>query len=325
MSNTTRLFGRGGSSFAAAQLVYGHNGAGWVAAQKVYAHNGSGWYLRYGPLTVSSVTHVSHSSSGASSAGSDSGVAGISVSGGSGSYSYSWAYLSGDGSFGCSNSAISNPTFSRSFSGVGNGSTSTVTGSWRCTVTDIQSGATVTGDCSISLAWQNTSSGGGFSPVTNDYTSSGSETVPSGATNLTITIIAGDGSGGFGLTEEPGPVEYHGGNGGSGAQCVIFRSVASGDWGGGLSFTIDAGGGYGIGGNVSTSGSLMAGSIAMSAYGGSPGGAASSGTHGADGAGGSGSGGTVTSGTTGAGGAGGSGSGVYGEDRTGGFARFAWT
>ena len=113
-----------------------------------------------------------------------------------------------------------------------------------------------------------------FTPITNTYgAGSGSETVPTGATSLTITAYGTGGSGGYGYDASgvgDGPF-YGGGGGGSGALVVRTISVSSGDYGGSVSWTVPAGG-YGSGGNTTATGSLTAGSISVSAGGGASGG-----------------------------------------------------
>jgi len=242
VGNTTRLYGNV-SSFALAQGVWGHNGSSFQPAKYVYVHNGSGWVGAYSVLSVTSTTNASGSNSGASSSGSASGGGSISVSGNIGSLTYFWAYLSGDASILCSNAAAQSPTFSRPFSGVGDGTSSNITGSWRCTVTDGQTGATVAGDISIWLTWQNTTSGGGFSPFTSTFDSgSGNETVPTGSSQLVVTLYGRGGAGG----NWPGDGGSAGGGGG-GAYCNKTIAVSAGNWGQSLAYVV---------GNSSVSGTL---------------------------------------------------------------------
>lgn len=76
----------------------------------------------------------------------------------SGSRSYHWDYVSGDASIAPNDANAQNPTFSRSFTGVANGSTSAgVSAVWKVTITDTATGAQSYDTRTIGpLAWQNT-------------------------------------------------------------------------------------------------------------------------------------------------------------------------
>lgn len=144
---------------------------------------------------------------------------------------------------------------------------------------------------------------GGFTPVTNTYTSGtgATETVPTGATSVTITVDGGGGAGGYNSSTL-------GGGGGGGARSVRTIAVT-----GGNTFTYTVGSsvagrstaGTGSTGNASSvSGTVSGGSVSMTANGGA------GGTTSAGGAGGTATGGTTNTsgsagtsgGTTGAGG-----------------------
>src|SRR5690348_15729768 len=141
MGNTTHL--RGNASAALASLVYGKSGGSTLAAKCVYVKNGGVVKGIYSVLSPSGTSSLSGAGSGASTSGTATTSAGANVSatGNIGTLSYSWAYLSGDRSITCSSNTSANPTFSRAFSGVSNGTTSSpVSGVWRCTITDGDTG-----------------------------------------------------------------------------------------------------------------------------------------------------------------------------------------
>lgn len=155
----------------------------------------------------------------------------------------------------------------------------------------------------------------GFTPLTRTYTSGtgATETVPAGATSVTIRIVGGGGSG------AKDSVNFAGG-GGSGGYSVRTISVV-----GGNTFTYTAGqGGVGVsidgtdgnpGGASSVSGTVSGGSVSMTANGGGAGETAF-----VDGAGGTATGGTTnTTGNSGSGGVGGAS--VYGGYGAGGNGR----
>lgn len=234
MGNTTKLWGYS-SSYALAQAVWGHNGTSWLPAKGLWVYDGNAWRARYSVIASTLNSNIAKTGSGASTSGSVSDVGGVSsVSGNLGSVTYSWAYLSGDGSIAPNNSAAAQPTWARSFSGVANGSTSsTVTATWRCTITDAATGANQLRDYSISFAWQNTIPA--FSPFTSTYyTGSGSETVPTGASQLVIEAF---GRGGFPGSFDVGSGSGGGGGGGAG-RSVKTIAIGSGDWGQSLSWSI---------------------------------------------------------------------------------------
>lgn len=234
MGNTTRFYARGGS-FTPAQGVWGHNGSSFQPAQKVWAHNGSSWVGVYSVLSVASKSNASNTSSGASSSGTASASNGtMSGSGNIGSLSYSWANVGGDGSISINNAALQTPTFSRNFSGVSPEGSANVSGTWRCTMTDLQTGATVQDTISVSLTWQNTTPA--FSGQTDTYPgpASGTASRPTGASTVTIYIIGGGGQGGSGQFMD-GDHQYGGGGAQGGGRVVWTGSAAS-------AYTYNAGG-----------------------------------------------------------------------------------
>ena len=186
-----------------------------------------------------------------------------------------------------------------------------------------------------------------FTPVTNTYTSgSGNETVPSGATSLTLTVVGAGGYGGGSYSDFVSDVYNSGGGGGGAGYSTITRAVASGDWSTTIAYSVGAFGGV----SSTTTGSIAAGAVSLTGGGGGNGTSADSGSGGVGGAGGSASGGsTNTSGSAGgdgsasmssgnAGGAGGASGGTaygYGGDGAsapgtsgavgGGVVIFAWT
>lgn len=193
-----------------------------------------------------------------------------------------------------------------------------------------------------------------FTPVTNTHSTpgSGSETVPPGATSLTITVRSGSGEAG-GYYTDPEFGTFHGAGGGGGAQSTRTIAIAPSDWNGSLNYTVGGAGAGGAindaqdasndgiaGGNSSVTGTLNAGSVNMTCTGGGGG----LGGWNAGGSGGGGSAGTASGGTTntngspggnvsglsgGLGGAGGGGApaggGADGGDGGAGSVIFAWT
>jgi len=170
-----------------------------------------------------------------------------------------------------------------------------------------------------------------FAPITNIYTTPGSfvETVPNGATMVTITV---DGAGaGGGKSSAIGVFDADGGGGGSRA-VLTSRPVLPAEWNSTVAYVVGAGGAGGAtsnalganGGASTVSGTLNSTAIAINAGGGfgnTNGGTASGGTTNANG--GAGVVGNTTSGTGGAGaggGAGGAGGSVRGGGGGGAFA-----
>ena len=163
-----------------------------------------------------------------------------------------------------------------------------------------------------------TYAGGGGLPITNLYSNqSGTETVPSGAVGVLISVGGGGGGGGA------GDGFYYGGGGGEGGQSVHSLAIDSTDWGTALNYfagvggdggNYDVDGGYD--GTTSTvTGTLLAGTINV--HGKFANGGGSSGNPGAAGDGGQGSGGnvSVTTGDNGGnGGAKGEGNCAFGGD-----------
>lgn len=177
-----------------------------------------------------------------------------------------------------------------------------------------------------------------FSPVTHTYTSgSGSETVPSGATGVTITVIGGGGGSGWAIGS-------NGAGGGAGGTCIHIASVDSSEWGTTLGYAAGAAGSNETfqTGNDSTDGqpSVVTGTIGLASISLSGNGGGSTNTNTAGGTGGTASGGnsannTGNAGSTGAPGVGGvtvpSSAYGYGGDGhntyppAGGLVKFEWT
>lgn len=156
---------------------------------------------------------------------------------------------------------------------------------------------------------------GGFTPVTNTYTSGtgATETVPSGATSVTITVDGGGGAGGYNSSTL-------GGGGGGGSRSVRTIAVVGGNT---FTYTVAAAvtgrgtAGTGTSGNASSvSGTVSGGSVSMTANGGG-GGTTTTG----------GSGGTATGGTTNTSGSAGTsgGTGGVGGNGAGGGTGGDWT
>lgn len=272
-----------------------------------WIYQSGAWQPFYSTITVSA-SNASGSGSGASSSGSVSTSSGPStVTGGTpiGTPTFSWAYVSGDSGISVNNSTLQNPIWNKTISGVGCSSSSNPTAVWRVTATDPATGRqAASSNITVSLTWNNTTSC--FTPFNQQFTSgSGSVTVPTGASSLTIYVVGGGGKGGSGRQSgDPGG----GGGGGSGGNSSITRAISSGDWGGTLGYSVGAGSTGANAGTSTSSGSVAAGSAALSSTGGSDGqpGAGGGGSGGAGGtpAGNSGSaGGSGSSGLGGSGGA----------------------
>ena len=136
-----------------------------------------------------------------------------------------------------------------------------------------------------------------FTPVTNTYTTgSGNETVPTGATSLTLTVVGAGGSGGSSYVDFGSDIYNSGGGGGGAGYSIITRAVASGDWSTTIAYSVGTSGGV----SSTTTGSLAAGAVSLTGGGGGAGGSADSGSGGAGGTAGTASGGsTNTSGSAG--------------------------
>ena len=168
------------------------------------------------------------------------------------------------------------------------------------------------------------STGGAFLPIIHIYTTVGTfiETIPAGATTMTVEVWGGGGGGGQGSGTVCTP--FRGGGGGSGGYSRTVLNVAA--FGGQtISYTVGAGGGPASNGNGSSVSSGSFSITTMTTTGGLLGTGAVSHTNGIGGAGGTASGGNVanTTGTTGgngvAGGSGGAGvTGVNGNGNPGG-------
>jgi len=136
-----------------------------------------------------------------------------------------------------------------------------------------------------------------FTPVTNTYTSgSGNETVPSGATSLTLTVVGAGGSGGSSYTDFGSDIYNSGGGGGGAGYSIITRAVASGDWSTTIAYSVGTSGGV----SSTTTGSLSAGAVSLTGGGGNSGTSAGPSSGGDGGTGGTASGGsTNTTGSAG--------------------------
>lgn len=156
MGNTTVISASpGGAGYSVIRNAFGSLGAfqafspaklGWA-----YNPNTSAWEGRYSTPTVS-CGNVAGSDSGTSPTGLVTSSAAAPSPGGNyfGPLTYSWSYVSGDAGISPSNPNISNPTWSKT---IGVGTTSAI---WQLTVTDTQTGATVTTTIQISLTWNQT-------------------------------------------------------------------------------------------------------------------------------------------------------------------------
>lgn len=168
------------------------------------------------------------------------------------SYTYSWSLTHGAGAVATLTAASSATTAVTSTAVVAG---TPATGTIQCNISD---GTTNINTNSVAYSLTNTT----FTPVTNTYTgalgsTSGTETVPTGATHLTITIWGGGGT-------SDGGSSSHGG--GSGAYCQKTVTVT-----GGQTFTYVAGAWGDPNGNLNGTASTVTGSapvVNMSAGGG---------------------------------------------------------
>lgn len=154
--------------------------------------------------------------------------------------------------------------------------------------------ASVLGPGSYLHATRLSSATGSFNPITHTYSTvaTGVETVPSGASTLTIEVWGGTGGGGRGAGS--GCVTHGGGGGGGGGYSLTIINVASAN-GQTLNYAVGAGGSAGGGGAGSAS-SVTPGTFAITAITGNGGSGGSNATGTAGGAGGPG--GTATGGNT---------------------------
>jgi hypothetical protein len=173
------------------------------------------------------------------------------------------------------NSASQNPTVALDFTGVANGSSS-VSGSatFRCTETDNITGAQVYSDVTVGpFTWTNDIPA--FTAHTNTYNSasSGTENVPAGAVSLTIKVVGAGGGGGASSYDISSGDYTDGEKGGDGGVTSVTRAIAPGDVGAPIFWSVGAGSALwpSVSGSSNTSGSVAAGTCALSATGGSGG------------------------------------------------------
>lgn len=108
------------------------------------------------PLSVNAFDAVGSGSGSASSGLVTSSSPGTTPAGGSGIYSsYAWARVGTNNGIACSNASAQNPTWSKTIA-ASQQTTTTVTETWRVTVTDSNSN-TATHDITVSLDYTNTS------------------------------------------------------------------------------------------------------------------------------------------------------------------------
>lgn len=89
--------------------------------------------------------------------------------------------------------------------------------------------------------------GGGATPTITDFSSSGTYTIPSGATTIRIICIGGGGGGGSGYGAAAGNLRAGGGGGGGGALTDVSYAVSDVGSGAGLTVTIGGAGSGGTG------------------------------------------------------------------------------
>lgn len=194
MGFTTKYFARHSGVIQNPITRYAHHSGSWQAILGRWAKHGGVWQLTYSTPSVSVSNTGAATGSGASAAGTTSASV-TATPGGyrSGSQSYSYAYVSGDTGFYISAGAgTTTPTMSHDFSGVANGSTSSgVSATWSCTMTDTVTGATTTFNFTVgAFAWQNTIPAYTAPSVSSFNNMSGSQN-HSG----TVLVTTGDGGG----------------------------------------------------------------------------------------------------------------------------------
>ena len=149
-----------------------------------------------------------------------------------------------------------------------------------------------------------------FTPVTNTFTSgSGNVSIPYGAQSVTITVVGAGGYGGNSYTDTGSDYYSSGGGGGGAGYSRKTIAVAYGDWPGTIAYSVGSYGGQ----SSTSSGTLAAGAISITATGGDAGTSGDQYSAGSGGSGGSGSGGDINlNGSSGGSGGNGNSSGVGG-------------
>lgn len=129
----------------------------WKAVQNGYVYEAGAWKLFYSALSVTAndVSGLETLDVGAC-AQPESGVPATTVTGGSGSYSYSWAYVSGD--LGISldpSAAVQNPKFFPTAPGIctSSGTNGQLNAVYKVTVTDTVTSATANTSINVHLEY----------------------------------------------------------------------------------------------------------------------------------------------------------------------------
>lgn len=126
-------------------------GGAWKTVSNAWAGVGGVWKQIYTAFAVDYQASIVGSGSGFATSGpADTGGASWTspaYTGGSGSYSYSWAYVSGDATIGITSATQERPLWSHS------SVTTSRQAVWRVTVTDTANGNTATDDITVVLTW----------------------------------------------------------------------------------------------------------------------------------------------------------------------------
>jgi hypothetical protein len=240
----------------------------WIDASFIYRRNAgnTAWVMEYSTPSGALSGGGPASTSNGTGAGTPS-VSATATPGGvnSGNLSYSWQHSSGPNNYSYANTTTAIITGSYAFTGVGNGVTSSLAAeAVYCIVTDNDTGAQYSTDPITIGPFSHTNTTPAFSAHTNSYfSSSGTEYVPAGATSLTVKVIGGGAPGGQGRGF--GSDQGGGGGGGSGDIETVTRAIAPGDVGAPIYWSVAA---ASTGDTSSTTGSVAAGSLALTAPGG---------------------------------------------------------
>lgn len=140
-----------GGAWHAIQGPYTYQSGSYHAIVQGWTWQSGAWHLMLGQLHVSA-NNINTSVSGISPSFFVSGSSTASPTGGSGSYTYLWTYVSGDAGITPDNATLQSPTFGKTIF-CGPGSNCPVTASWKVTVTDTVTSLTANATISIALEY----------------------------------------------------------------------------------------------------------------------------------------------------------------------------
>jgi hypothetical protein len=140
---------RSAGAFVNVASVKRRSGGAWVAVQTIKRRSGGAWVTVYSALNITKSGDIDQNvfvAEPAPTTRSMSGSMSVTVTG-STSFTLAWTKLSG-GSVGINNATIANPTFSATVP-----KNTTVSATYRCTVTDTPSGLTDSVDVFVSFQY----------------------------------------------------------------------------------------------------------------------------------------------------------------------------